>query len=66
MFSAALVSIFTTGTLVLKIVDTNWMHATKRPRPKAAPRSVAPAFEEPVATSDAPKSPTPEGAAAKN
>ncbi len=66
MFSAALVSIFTTGTLVLKIVDTNWMHATKRPRPKAALRSVAPVFEESVATPEAPTSPAPEGAAVKN
>lgn len=66
MFSAALVSIFTTGTLVLKIVDTNWTHATKRPRPKTAFRSLAPAPEESVSTPEAPTSPAPESAAAKN
>lgn len=37
MFLAALISMFTTGTLVMKIVDTSWMQASgpRRSRPPA-------------------------------
>lgn len=69
MLMAACISIFTTGTLVLKIVDTSWMQAAKRSRPKATFRPVTPAPERAISTPDVPPalaSPEPEGPAAKN
>lgn len=45
MFLAALISMFTTGTLVMKIVDTSWMQASG-PRPARPPPTRAMPREE--------------------